>query len=184
MSGSGEVERGEGQAYHHGDLAQAALAEALRIIGEDGAEALSLRGLAGALGVTHKALYRHYPSKAVLLSAIATEGYLQLAAALTAAAPRPDAFCRAYLEFARANGALYRLMMSAPPIADASERPKIAVEVIEAARRVFQKDDDIKRVWMILHGGLALHELGTLEKRSDADFIDFMVGLAAEGKPE
>ncbi|HEY7624438.1 MAG TPA: TetR/AcrR family transcriptional regulator C-terminal domain-containing protein [Candidatus Limnocylindria bacterium] len=46
------------------------LAAAVELIDEDGLDALSMRHLGAALGVEAMSLYRHFPSKAVLLDAV------------------------------------------------------------------------------------------------------------------
>jgi AcrR family transcriptional regulator len=74
--------------YHHGDLRQALLERAAEVIQSKGIEALSLRGLARDLGVSHGAPNRHFSSKAALLTAMATDGYTQLIAATLEAANR------------------------------------------------------------------------------------------------
>jgi AcrR family transcriptional regulator len=117
----------KGKAYHHGALREALLAEALRGLEKDGLEAMSLRALAQAVGVSKTAPYRHFEDKQALLVALAAEGFRMFANALEvglgAAAPDGTAqagaaarhittLLHAYLQFARANPALYRLMFS------------------------------------------------------------------------
>ena len=58
-----KTERG----YHYGDLKDAILVRAAEIIGDAGIEALSLRGIARDLGVSHGAPNRHFESKSALL---------------------------------------------------------------------------------------------------------------------
>jgi len=78
------------RTYHHGDLRQALLDRAAEVIQTRGIEALSLRGLARDLNVSHGAPNRHFRSKADLLTAIATEGYTQLIEATLSAADNGD----------------------------------------------------------------------------------------------
>jgi AcrR family transcriptional regulator len=112
------------QAYHHGALRETLLAAALRSLEEDGLEALSLRALAQGAGVSKTAPYRHFADRQALLVALAAEGFRMFADALEtglAEAQPPGAhhpaeptrsLSRAYLDFARANPTLYRLMFS------------------------------------------------------------------------
>ena len=168
-------------AYHHGDLRSAAIEAAVRLLdADDGAdhEALSLRAVADALGVTHKALYRHFPDKAGLLDAVAAEAFRQLAAALAQPGRDPAAYCRAYLAFALERRGLYRLMMDAPARRRTKELDQAISAVIETARGVFADDREIKRMWILLHGGVSLQIVGALEQRDDAAFAEFMVDLA------
>lgn len=105
--------------YHHGDLASAVVAEGLRLLQDREADALSLREIARNVGVSATALYRHFPDKASLLSALAGAGYAQLAHEQRMALKNSgqdtgaDGFAdlgRAYVRFAMANPALFRLI--------------------------------------------------------------------------
>ena len=67
------------RAYHHGDLKNALRDTACALIAEHGVEAVSLREISQAAGVSHTAAYRHYADKQALLAAIAEDGFRQLA---------------------------------------------------------------------------------------------------------
>lgn len=71
--------------YHHGDLRRELLAEAARIAAESGPDALTLRELARRAGVSHAAPVHHFPTRRDLMTALATEGFALLSAALTEA---------------------------------------------------------------------------------------------------
>lgn len=112
---------GEKNRYHHGDLRAALIAEGLKLIGSGPAEALSLREIARNAGVSATAVYRHFPDKAALLGALCTEGHGMMAAAFRQAmAGKGEALSafiamgRAYVQFALAHPALFRLMMAQP----------------------------------------------------------------------
>ena len=75
----------ERAAYHHGDLPRAFVAAALELIAREGAEALTLRRVARAVGVNHAAAYRHFDDKEALLAAVAEQGFVTLAERMTAA---------------------------------------------------------------------------------------------------
>jgi AcrR family transcriptional regulator len=68
--------------YHHGNLRRALLDAALARIRAAGPDGFSLRELAREAGVSHAAPAHHFGDKAGLLTAIATEGYERLGAAL------------------------------------------------------------------------------------------------------
>jgi AcrR family transcriptional regulator len=68
--------------YHHGNLRRALLDAALAEIAERGPVDVSLRELARRAGVSHAAPAHHFGDKTGLLTAIATEGYELLGAAL------------------------------------------------------------------------------------------------------
>ncbi len=104
--------------YHHGDLRAALLREAGRVLATSGPEALSLRELARALGVSHNAPYKHFATRDALLAALATEGFRELTAdghEAAANAP-PDEVMRAralaYIRFALRRPAIFKLMFS------------------------------------------------------------------------
>ena len=118
--------------YHHGDLRGALLAHGLRLIEARDANTLSLREVARAAGVSATAVYRHFPDKRALMAALAEEGLARLyeaQAAAAAAAPGNafEATGRAYVRFALAQPALFRLTFAYPdvftdPVGDAASR--------------------------------------------------------------
>ena len=71
--------------YHHGDLRAALIEEGLKLIDAGPVEALSLREIARNAGVSATAVYRHFPDKAALLSALCLVGDDRLADAFAAA---------------------------------------------------------------------------------------------------
>lgn len=116
-----EGEPGGKQGYHHGDLRRALLAAAEAELAEKGAEGFSLRGCARRAGVSHAAPAHHFGDAAGLLAALAAEGFQRFLATMrsrveAADGNDPDARLIAsglgYIEFARANPALFRLMFS------------------------------------------------------------------------
>lgn len=114
-------DRGARQSYHHGDLRRALLAAAEAELIEKGPDGFTLRGCARRAGVSHAAPAHHFGDAAGLLAALAADGFERLLAAMkarTAAADDADADSRlaaaglGYIDFARANPALFRLMFS------------------------------------------------------------------------
>jgi len=90
---------------------------------------VALRAVAREAGVSAMAPYRHFRDKAALLEAVAMQGFDALRTALHAADREPDARTalvaqgQAYLAFARAHPALFRLMFAGhdggpPPVED------------------------------------------------------------------
>ena len=104
------------QAYHHGDLRRALVDAAIRIIGEAGVEALTLREVGQRVGVSRSAPYRHFKDKAALLAAVALEGFRllrrDLEAALEAKAGTEPliALSKAYVGFGLNHPSHYRTM--------------------------------------------------------------------------
>ena len=104
--------------YHHGNLAEDILKRAVQIIDEDGLEALTLRGIARDLNVSHAAPNKHFKNKAALLTALATKGWQNLREATLLAknadSPKPNirlnAMGRGFLRWALHNPALFRTL--------------------------------------------------------------------------
>ena len=136
--------------YHHGDLAAAALDEALRLVEAVPAAQFSLRALAERLGVAHRALYNHFEAREDLLAATAARGFDHLADAL-ADCSDPPAFLTTYAGFALAHPGLYAVMMA----------------------RSY-----VLRMWMLVHGAIGLHRAGVLRLRSDGDFVAEVLRIA------
>ncbi|GAA3244136.1 TetR/AcrR family transcriptional regulator [Pseudonocardia petroleophila] len=96
---------------------------ARRHLAVDGASALSLRAVARELGMASSAVYRYFPSRDELLTALIVEAYdaLGTAAEQADAAVAPDdlrarwqAVCRAAREWARAHPHEYALVYGSP----------------------------------------------------------------------
>jgi len=119
--------------YHHGDLRNALLETALRLVAERGAEGFSLREAAREVGVSPGAAYRHFSDKDTLLRALAAEGRGRLATAMERAAERAEgapgskeravrtvvAIGQAYVEFAVRHPSHFRVMFG--PCAESDE---------------------------------------------------------------
>jgi len=124
--------------YHHGDLRAALLAAAAGWLDEQGAQALTLRELARAAGVSHAAPYHHFASRDELLAGVAELAFDRLADALAAAAGATDAghalldIGEAYVREALAHPAQFRLMFG-PLLARKAEHPGLQ----RAAERAF-----------------------------------------------
>ncbi|MGV0835432.1 TetR/AcrR family transcriptional regulator [Mycolicibacterium thermoresistibile] len=98
------------QSYHHGDLRAAILTRAADLVAERGAAGVSLRELARAAGVSHAAPAHHFTDRRGLFTALATEGYRMLAAALVDARPDFVAAALAYVRFALDHPGHYAVM--------------------------------------------------------------------------
>lgn len=128
------------QKYHHGDLKNALVQAALDVLNRDGAEALSLRSVAAAAGVSHMAPYSHFKNKKELLQAVAAAGFRQLTDTML---QQKDAqgednlvlcYGTVYVEFALANPQLYRLMMGqVEPAGKRQSAEEIGVAIAQAS---------------------------------------------------
>ena len=104
--------------YEPGKLRDALVSEGRRMFEENGATELSLRALARRLGVSEAAPSKHFKGKEELLSAIASDGFRELAAqrvALSARQLAPYAKARemmlSYVRFAQRHEGLFDLMI-------------------------------------------------------------------------
>jgi AcrR family transcriptional regulator len=78
----------EQRPYHHGNLREALLRGAIRVISEVGPAAFTLREVARRAGVSHNAPYRHFRDKDAILSAVAAEGFRELTKSMREAGER------------------------------------------------------------------------------------------------
>jgi AcrR family transcriptional regulator len=184
MSWRKEDRRAE-RGYHHGNLKEALLEAALRLIAEKGPAGFTFADAARLAGVSPAAPYRHFRDRDELLSSIAQRGFEQFEAVLTAAWDdgRPDtvtAFERvgkAYLGFAREEPAFYSAMFESglpvdlnPALQAASER---AFGIIRAAaeRLAALAPPGVTRppaLMMALHIWSMSHGVASLFARGDA----------------
>jgi AcrR family transcriptional regulator len=91
-----------------------------RLLDKDGAEAVTMRRVAKAVGITPMAIYRHYSDRTALLNALADEGFEDLAARLMgkrfsgSVEQRLMKLGDIHLEHALRNPRLYELMFLKP----------------------------------------------------------------------
>jgi AcrR family transcriptional regulator len=175
--------------YHHGDLRAACLRAAMELLEEDGATALSLRAVARRAGVSPGAPYRHYADREALISAVAAVGYHELATHLAAAHPAPStpddlaAVAVAYVDFALARPALFRVMFSEPCDQDSVERvaatTAISAYVAAIVRQSFPRADVealSTAIWALVHGLAFLHLDGKFDTSTPAVVSDRVRG--------
>ena len=142
----------------------------MRLIAERDAESFSLREVARNTGVSATSVYRHFPDKEALMTALAHEGLAQLGAAQRAAAEQAgsglEAFAatgRTYVRFALANPALFRLIFASPALDDAQHddldeaNPMTFLRRNAAAAGNASLDDPatslrVTRDWSLVHG--------------------------------
>lgn len=133
------------RGYHHGNLREALIAGAVKLIAERGPQGFTLSEAAREAGVTPAAVYRHFEGRDDLIAEVARQGYEMFADLLAYAYDegKPTALAafeatgRAYLAFARKYPghyvAMFELGMSmnrTPELAAAARR---ALGVIEQA---------------------------------------------------
>ncbi len=183
------------KSYHHGDLRSAVVTEGLRLLQTREADALSLREIARNVGVSATALYRHFPDKASLLVALAEAGYAMLAqqqreAATGEGQERFSQLGRAYVRFALARPALFRLIfvnspahMHARTIAPEGSAASLLEQGVVQMMGEGVSDESrfavMLRAWALVHGLSML----MLDKQVVADdaLIDQVVSASSIG---
>ena len=132
----------------------------------DGWEAVTMRRLAGELGVTQPVLYSAFPSRQALIDAVVLSSFGDLAAALTAVDASPIARMRAYLDFAAAHPRLYEAMFSLPSglVFAADDTPAPLRQAFSGLYAAFPDDDGTRAevAWSVLHGLATLQASGRL----------------------
>ena len=194
-------------AYHHGDLRAALVQCAVKVIHARGDLNFSLRDLAVEVGVSHVAIYRHFPDKAALLDAVAGNGFELLTQSLRDAAQGFDhdpaqQLARqgaAYVSMAVRYPGHFAAMFSRQSNT-ASQTPELqsvaegAYEVLveTVARRLHVADithPDVQteavRCWALVHGLACLQLSGNLaaclghdpKQASEAELNTFVMAL-------
>lgn len=160
-------------AYHHGDLRGALLRAAEEELAEKGMEGFTLRGCAKRAGVSHAAPAHHFKDANALLTALAATGFGRFTDAMKARQDAAGSDPRArligsglgYIDFARANPALFRLMFSSfrPDFetmnlkTEARDAFALLVDSVGALRGIDPRSDpaamrDVAAAWATAHG--------------------------------
>src|SRR6201996_5373408 len=107
--------------YHHGDLRRVLIEAALKLAEEGGPEAVSVREAARRAGVSPGAPFRHFDSRAALMTAVAEEAQRRFRAEIEAAlrvTPARDPLKRfralgvAYISWAMKNPSHFEIISS------------------------------------------------------------------------
>ena len=190
--------------FHHGDLRNAALAAALTLVETQGPEALTLREVAAAAGVNHRALYRHFADLDALRLDLAAQGFHALADALADALVEActdpgkggrdgrAALLRGYVRFALTRPNLYALMFGMKG-GDFLRHPVLAPavrRVTDRAAEIFRRADDppgfsdrlrdrVVSGWGLAHGLCDLWRRGALRARDPGEAEAYILALLA-----
>jgi AcrR family transcriptional regulator len=140
----------------YGRRAQEIVAAARELLEEEGLEALSMRRLAGRLGIRAPSIYKHVPGKQALENALISAGFEQIAGEFEAALRDADdpvgGLAAAYREFARRHPHLYRLMTERP-LDRAHLTPGAEDRAARPVYEAFGRDRDLARAaWAFAHG--------------------------------
>ena len=175
----------------HAESTSERIAAAARsILVKEGAEAVTMRRIAQATGITAMAIYRHFPNRDGVLNAIADAGFDALAAQLMAQRYTGNSRRRllrlfdVFLDFALANPRLFELMFLKPRKgarryprdfkAGASPTANLTADLLRQGMSagLFRKDDpwEITFEMGALLQGLVMLHLGGRTSLSRAQF--------------
>jgi AcrR family transcriptional regulator len=149
------------------DLRRDQVTRAARDLAEsDGWPAVTMRRLSAQLGVTQPVLYSAFAGRQELVDAVALHGFRDLAAALEAAEPSPQARMRAYLDFAAAHPRTYEAMFLLPSGLHfaAEDSPAPLHQAFLGIQRAFPDEDGTSAevAWSTFHGLATLQASGRL----------------------
>ena len=175
--------------YHHGDLHDALLAAAERVLERDGLVGLTLRAVAREAGVSHAAPTHHFGDLTGLLSELAAIGFRRFSEAMVAARNSEThplmkgmANAKAYVAYGQARPGMFSLMfrneridMTRPSLHEAasasfaglagaigaSRHEKLEGETLEALS--LDQAAAIARAWSLVHGFTTLLLDGRLQ---------------------
>ncbi len=194
------------QGYHHGNLRQALVEAALKLISEHGPTGFTLSEAAKAADVTPAAVYRHFAGRDDLIAEVARQGYDIFAALMEFAynGGKPSALAafeatgRAYLAFARKYPGHYMAMFESglilnthPDLALVAQKARNVLE--RAAESLSQHLPEGKRppasmfsahIWAMSHGVVELFMRGAPGAKSPfspEDLLEAGIGIYLRG---
>lgn len=194
------------QGYHHGNLRQALVDAALKLIEEKGPTGFTLSEAAKLAGVTPAAVYRHFEGREDLIAEASRQGYEIFADVMQYAYDKgqPSALAafsatgRAYLAFARRYPGHYIAMFESG--ISVNKTPELAV-VSARARGVLERAaEDLSRhipenrrppaamfsahVWALSHGVVELfarNSPGTASPFPPEELLESAIGVYLRG---
>ena len=162
-------------AYHHGDLRRAALSCVQEHILAEGAGSVTIRGNATELGVTHTAIGHVFGSRKGLLTALATEGFVELARRLRE--QESEGLLQlglAYVRFGLDWPAHFAVMFDADLVDETDEFRESSGRAWELLRAGIGGLDSADSAgdpasatiaaWSLMHGLVTLHTSGALRR--------------------
>ncbi len=165
---------GTTDGYHHGNLRAACVEAGIRLVEDEGPDAVTIRGVARIAGVSHTAPLHHFRDRQELLDAVADRGFELLVERLDAslssdATPTAAlrAYGRAYVEHAVAHRGLFALMFrpTAEMQGEASYRRLVELGAAAQAAGELPGRDPFRlalTLWSSVHGLAALYATSNL----------------------
>ena len=160
------------------------LRAAMAIVARDGLRGMSIRSVAGSLGVAPNALYHYYESRQHLEEAVAAEVAAMLHRALARACERrgPDevirSMAKAYMTFAREHRLLYEaIVVPTPAAGDDAVAPDLlwhffVGQISKVSGQTMSNQADIS-LWALMHGMSTLQSSGASNDDMRFSSLDF-----------
>jgi len=184
----------ERKSRERADREQRITAAARLIAEREGWGAVTIRRLADEIEYSQPVLYSHFENRDAIVSAVALEGFGELAKALRKAAQRSsdrgkalESVAAAYLGFARQHPALYEAMFTLPTslrFAEADTRAELRDGFAALASVVAPSRCDVEvateTFWAALHGLVELERSGRIRKSARNERIALVVRALLE----
>ena len=189
--------------YHHGNLRSALIDAAFTILDAEGVDAVSIRKVARIAGVAHSAPVNHFKDKRTLLTALATDVFKDLAAAVLATLDAVDGvlagkihlFSEAVMEFALMYPHRYRLLWRGDSLLNEDESLNQAMDSIydpliemlsDSGANVDEStESQAIALWSLLHGYVIMRLDNILVAKTDEssgeDRLSAMINLYLRG---
>lgn len=168
--------------YHHGDLREALIATAMKMVEQKGAEIVTFSALAKKLGVSQAAPYRHFPDRDALLTILATMGFLAFtdtfrkALKLSSGTTKLNQLVHAHLKFGTERSGIYRLMFESHYLHDAvigsdlqqavDENFNLLLETLGPTVNADRRDRIAIKLTVAVHGVVMFAEHGFLPPKT------------------
>jgi len=188
--------------YHHGNLKETLLDISFDFIEKNDIDKLTLKILSEITGTSRSAIYSHFSSKDALIEAMILDGFKRFDLYLSPLLNAKDVLfvtklrqaSRAYIEFARSNKVLYRLLFGSKyahirmDIMTKNDPDRSGFGSLLLAIEAAQKDGNVKpgdpyrltiTVWAMLHGlaSLLIDGFIGMEAMQDALFEEVFSGI-------
>lgn len=181
-------------SYHHGNLREELVRQAVALAREKGPAGVVLREVARRAGVSHNAAYRHFADRDELLALVSTAAFDELAAAMQGRLSAPGGgtaeararkrlrvIGRAYVEFALAEPGLFAAAFNGPLIGEEHADDEMAGgaygllgqaldALVEVGLMPAERREGAEIVcWSAVHGFATLHIDGPLREQPAAE---------------
>jgi len=172
--------------YHHGNVKEALIVEALTFITENQAANISLRGLSRQIGITPAAVYNHFSDKDALILAVKVRIYEKFNAFFEARLTNTDdpeqsllEMCQSYYQFSRQFpshfqflfGSVLPMQWSTPEMVEVACRcivraRKLVLQIYQKYQMTYSEEEVVNTtllVWSQLHGIVTLRNSGSIQ---------------------